>query len=194
MDFEAFKRKEEEKPPALKRKLPEMVPDIEHIEIKRLSVADVEEATLVLRKCTVETNEDEVRGIIKEGLSYGAYVDRMLVGVGLAWVASYDPKKKALRGDHRNAAYVEEVVVLLQYEGKGIRNKILQAIENEAQAKGLSYTVALITPGVPESSESSVTHYGTKTEKVLVQRGYELNKTPEGILAVKDVTYSKEIK
>lgn len=193
MDIEIFKKKEEEKPPALKRKLPEMVPDIEHIEIKRLAPADVEEATLVLRKCTVETNEQEVESIIKEGLSYGAYVDRMLVGVGLAWVSSYDPKKKALKGNHRNAAYIEEIVVLLQYEGMGIRSKILQAIENEAQLIGLNYTIALITPGVPESSESSVTHYGTKTEKVLVQRGYELNPTHEGLLAVKDLSSPREI-
>jgi len=38
-----------------------------------------------MQKCMFSVTEEELSKIVEKGLSYGAFVDRILVGVALSW-------------------------------------------------------------------------------------------------------------
>lgn len=86
-------KKEEKASPKMRVRSPI---DMEEAEIKRLKPEDTEEVTVIMRKCLFSVTDDEVREVLKRNMSYGAYVGRMLVAVGLAWGTAYNPSNLQL--------------------------------------------------------------------------------------------------
>jgi len=161
--------------------------DEEEVEVKRLRREDIEEAVAVMRKCAFDVTETEVGSIIDYGLSFGAYVNRMLIGVGLSWAAEYDPEEKVVRGGERtNALYLEDPAVLLAYEGRGVRRILLRQREGEAKEKKKGYTIAYLYEDLPKGSiVDFIKESGSQLEKLYLSEDYEFFRTEKGVLAVK---------
>jgi len=190
-----FTHKEEEikTPPALKKKRRyELAVDDEESEIKKLTLEDFEDVISIMRKAMFEIGMAEakqIEEILKQGVSYGAYVDRMLVAVGLAWPIAFDRATKTIGKGTANALYLEDVALLLAYEGRGIREKLVKARENEARAMGLQYVVAIASEEVPKEENviEVIKERGTKIERVYLDRGYSFFKSKIGLIAFKEV-------
>ncbi|MBN2478550.1 GNAT family N-acetyltransferase [Candidatus Micrarchaeota archaeon] len=182
--IEGKKEKKDEE----KKKLPVLrTLQDEQIEIKKLnSEEDVENAFKLLKKSGFEVTKKEIEQIVKEGVSFGAYVSRILIAVGLGWKAYLNPKKVSISDGEPNAVYLEDVVVSLQYEGRGIRSMLIKAREKEALANKFLYSMAYISGDLPEGGiEDYIKERGGKLAKEYLLRGYEFHKTKDGTLAVK---------
>jgi len=161
--------------------------DEEEIEVKKLSGSDSEEVVVVMRKCAYDVTGPEVKSIVGYGMSYGAYVNRMLIGVGLSWPAQYDADSRAVRGgEESNAIYQEDPAVLLAYEGRGVRRILLRQIEESAKGKGMDYSIAYLYEDLPKGSiVDFIKESGSQLEKLYLSEEYEFFKTDKGVLAVK---------
>lgn len=160
--------------------------DSDQTEVKLLGEEDAEQAVKVLRKCSFDVTEKEVSAIISQGFSYGAYVDRMLIGVALAWPAHYDEALEDVGGGTPNAVYNEDPAILLAYEGRGVRRILLRKKEEEAAEKGFAYSVAYLYEDTPKGEVSSyIREAGSQLEKLYLSENYVFRKTKRGVLAVK---------
>ncbi|MFH1393436.1 MAG: hypothetical protein ABII71_02565 [Candidatus Micrarchaeota archaeon] len=185
--METFATKKEEKQ-AEEDKKPKFLHllDEEQVEIKRLGDEDIEDTVRVMRKCAFDVTEVEVKNIIDYGMSFGAHVNRMLIGVGLSWPACLDIESKTIRGGDPNALYMEDPAVLLAYEGRGIRRILLEEREKEAAAKGMKQTIAYLYEDLPRGSiVDQIKEAGSQMEKLYLSEGYEFFRTDKGILTVK---------
>jgi GNAT superfamily N-acetyltransferase len=185
--FEKFKvdEKKEQKTEKEKKKFIYLL-DEDQVEIKRLVQEDVEEVVKVMRKCAFDVTEKEVSHIIGYNMSFGAYVNRMLIGVGLSWPAKFDIKQKKIVGGEPNALYLEDPAVLLAYEGRGIRRILLKEREKEAKNRNFSYTVAYLSEDLPKGSiEDYIKESGSQLEKLYLSENYEFLRTERGIIAIK---------
>ena len=144
--FKQAKTKQEAEAP--KKKFIHLL-DEEQVEIKRLTEEDIEECVKVMRKCAFDVTEVEVANIVKYGNSFAATVNRMIVGVGLAWPAKFDGENKRLVGGDPNALYMEDPAVLLAYEGRGIRRILVKEREQEATNNKLAYSIAYLSEDAP---------------------------------------------
>ncbi len=191
-------KKEKEKPKAIERieknekvkKLYEYhVADVEHIEIKKLDEDDLEETLKIIQKSAVEVTSS-VKGVVKDiinkGYSYGAFVDRVLVAVALAFPVGFDKENKEFYDDYENAVYIEDVFLLIAYEGKGIREKLVESVENEAKSRKMDYIV-LITGEIPKGENliDAIKERGTRLERALLKMDYHFARSKEGLLAFK---------
>jgi hypothetical protein len=129
-------------PEALKLRKLNLLSDIESVEIKLLEGEHSKEVHKIMQRNLWEATHGEIASIISEKSSCGAFVERMLVGAGLGWPARYNEKNNGVSGDGaHNALFLEDISLLLAYEGKGIRNLITQERENYARSRGFAYTV-----------------------------------------------------
>ncbi len=171
---------------AVKPKKLELLSDFENVEIKKLMLADLDEVFVIMRKTLWESTKEQVADVLKAGMSYGAYVERMLVGAGLAWPAYYDEKRERIAKGESNAVYLEDVALLLAYEGRGIRKILVEEREKEGKTNGLSYAVSYINPDWPAGTlEDLIKERGNRMEKTYFMRGYEFKRGKDGVLAVK---------
>ncbi len=180
-------KKKVERKPAFRPPRWEEKPAFEKVEVKRLSEEDYEDVIALLRRRQYELTR-EVKGEIKRvlglGYSYGAYVERALVGLVLAFPVGFDPVEKAI-GQGDNAVYMEEVVIALGFESKGIEERLIEEIERDHKGK---YIISLVSDNPPEEDLIAwVERHGTEFAKELVRRGYSLVKHGLGLLAVKRV-------
>lgn len=185
--FEKFKtdEKKEQKTDKDKKKFLYLL-DEDQVEVKRLTPEDIEEVVKVMRKCAFDVTDKEVTYIIDYNLSFGAYVNRMLIGVGLGWPAHFDMKQKKIVGGEPNAMYLEDAGVLLVYEGRGIRRILLKEREIEAKNKNFEYTVAYLSEDLPKGSiEEYIKETGSQLEKLYLSEGYEFLRTDRGMLVMK---------
>lgn len=171
--------------------------DLENMEIKKLEPSDSDDVFMLMKKALWEVSKTQVLDIVKIGFSYGAYVERMLVGVGLASVIYYDEKTgefgqpatdsaEFAAGKNANALFLEEVAFLLAYEGSGIRKLLVEERENAAIANGLSYAIATISSEWSEGNlEDMIKETGNKMEKLYLTQGYSFRKTGDKVIAVK---------
>lgn len=179
-------KKEEEESKAIKPKKLDLFNDLENVEIKKLTLAELEEVHIIMRKTLWEVSKQQIANVLSLGMSYGAYVERMLVGAGLAWTASYDEKKKNVTQGEPNAIYLEDVALLLAYEGRGIRQTLIKEREKYASANDYVYTIGYISPDWPRGNlEDMIKERGNRIEKAYLTDGYKFVRTKEGILAVK---------
>ncbi|HLC69274.1 MAG TPA: hypothetical protein VJH24_05525 [Candidatus Bilamarchaeaceae archaeon] len=188
--YEKFKSDEKEK---LVKKEPQkkqftQLFDEEQTEIKRLNLDDVEDAVKVMRRCAFDVTEKEVEYIVKYGFSFGCYVNRMIVGVGLAWPTYYDPRERVLRGGDANALYLEDPAVLLTYEGRGIRRILVRSREKDARAKQLKYALTYVTEDLPKGSvDDYIKERSSQLEKLYQSEDYQFYKSDRGLLAMKEL-------
>ncbi len=161
--------------------------DVEELEIKKLTETDADETTRVMQKCMFTVNKKEILEIIEKNLSYGAFVDRILVGVALSWGVCWNPETKEFEDGEENALFLEDDAILLSYEGKGIRELLIEKREEEGQKLGFRYVVAITSQFNPEEENvgKMIAQRGNKTEKVLQMRGYLFIKTKNGVVAYK---------
>ncbi|MDO8553474.1 MAG: hypothetical protein Q7S22_01600 [Candidatus Micrarchaeota archaeon] len=156
-------------------------------EVKRLTLEDVEDAVAVMRRCAFDVTDKEVSNIIEYGVSFGCYVNRMLIGVGLAWPAHLNLKEKKIMNGDINALYMEDPAVLLSYEGRGIRRILVQTRENDAKTKNHKYVIAYLSEDLPvESISDYITESGTQLEKLYLSENYTFSRTERGIMALKE--------
>ncbi len=156
-------------------------------EVKRLTLEDVEDAVAVMRRCAFDVTDKEVSNIIEYGVSFGCYVNRMLIGVGLAWPAHLNFKEKKIMNGDVNCLYMEDPAVLLSYEGRGIRRILVQTRENESKSKGYKYTLAYLSEDLPtEEIGDYIKESGTQLEKLYLSEGYTFFRTDRGIMALKE--------
>lgn len=182
--------KKEEKPEVEEKKKAKFVHllDEDQVEIKCLDSEDVEDAVKIMQRCSFEVTEDEVKKVISYRMSFGCYVNRMLIGVGLGWPTSYDSEKRTIISDSNNALYLEEPAVLLMYEGRGIRRILLSARERSAISSNFRYTIAYLSEDIPKGNVVDyIKEGGTQLEKLYLSEDYEFFKTERGVLAVKRV-------
>jgi len=185
MEKFATKKDEEKTTDEKKPKFTHLL-DEEQVEIKRLDETDIEDTVKVMRKCAFDVTELEVQNIIKYEMSFGAHVNRMLIGVGLSWPACLDLESKSIKGGDANALYMEDPAVLLAYEGRGIRRILLKEREKEALRKGLNHTIAYLYEDLPRGSiVDQIKEAGSQLEKIYLSEGYEFFRTDKGILTVK---------
>lgn len=180
--------KQEEKKKAIEAPKKEFVHllDEEEVEVKLLTLEDVEDCVRVMRRCAFDVTDVEVKSIIAFNQSYGATVNRMIVGVGLAWPAKINPKTKKISGGESNALYLEDPAILLAYEGKGIRRILLKEREKSATSAGLEYSIAYLYEDIPKGSISDyLSEAGNQLEKLFLSENYEFHRTPNGVLAFK---------
>ncbi len=185
--FEKFKvdEKKDQKTEKEKKKFLYFL-DQDELEIKRLNAEDIEEVVKVMRKCAFDVTEKEVAYILNYNMSFGAYVNRMLIGVGLGWPAHFSLKQKKIVGGEPNAMYLEDAAVLLIYEGRGIRRILLKERETEGKNKNFDYTVAYLSEDLPKMGvEEYIKETGSQLEKLYLSEGYEFVRTDRGILAIK---------
>ncbi len=162
--------------------------DNDQTEIKRLDLSDLQDAVKVMRRCGFDVTEDEVSLIIKYGRSFGCYVNRMLIGVGLAWPTHYDPETKILSNNEANALYMEDPAVLLSYEGRGIRRILLSTRENDARERGYVYAITYVSEDLPKGSvDEHIKEASSQLEKLYLSEQYEFYKTERGLMALKKV-------
>ncbi|NYZ77706.1 hypothetical protein H0O02_05340 [Candidatus Micrarchaeota archaeon] len=160
--------------------------DEDQVEVKRLTTEDIEDIVKIMRKCSFDVTDKEVGTIIEYNMSFGCYVNRMLIGVGLGWPASYDAEKKAITGMDYNAIYLEDPAVLLIYEGRGIRRILLKEREKEALARNYSYALVYLSEDVPKGSVMEyIKETGSQLEKLYLSENYEFFRTERGVLSVK---------
>jgi len=180
--------KKEEKPEAEEKKKAKFVHllDEDQVEIKCLDSEDVEDALKIMLRCSFEVTGDEVGKVIAYGTSFGCYVNRMLIGVGLGWPTAYDHAKKMIVGGNPNTLYLEEPAVLLMYEGRGIRRILLKAREQSALSSNYKYTMAYLSEDIPKGNVMDyIKEGGTQLEKLYLSEDYEFFRTSKGVLAVK---------
>ncbi len=163
--------------------------DMEEAEIKLLAREDVEEAGKVMRKCLFSVTDKEIEAIIAKGMSYGAFVDRMLVAVALSWAVRFNPDTKDFEQGEDNAVFLEDDAILLTYEGKGIRELLIEKREEEGGAHRLGYSVAITSQAHPQGENVSevVRQRGNKTEKALLKKEYKFFKTKNGVIAYRNL-------
>jgi hypothetical protein len=180
--FEVEKKTEKE---AKKPKFLHLL-DEEEVEVKRLEKDDLEESVKVMRKCAFDVTEGEVTSIIEYKKSFGATVNRMLIGIGLGWPAKLDIDRKVITSGEPNALYLEDPAVLLAYEGRGIRRILLKEREKEAVSSGLKYTIGYLYEDIPKGSIAEyIMEAGSQLEKLYLSENYEFFRTERGILAFK---------
>ncbi len=169
-------------------KKPKIVPkvDIEEIEVKLLDEDDLEDVSKVMKKCSFEVLDDEILEIISFGMSFGATVNRVVVGVGLAWPARFSKRSLDLVDGRPNALFLEDPAVLLAFEGRGIRRLLIKEREREAKRQGFRYVVSYLDEDVPtEDISEYIKEAGSKLEMIYLQEGYFFAKTDKGVLAYK---------
>ncbi len=160
--------------------------DQDETEIKKLTQDDLDDAVKVMRKCAFDVTDKEVAMIIDYKMSFGCYVNRMLIGVGLSWPAHYDEQSKGIRNGEANAIYLEDPAVLLSYEGRGIRRILLKTREDNAKASGMKYVITYLSEDLPKGGlEDYIREAGSQLEKLYLSENYQFLKTDRGILAIK---------
>jgi len=158
----------------------------DQVEVKLLSKDDLEATVKIMRRCAFDVTESEVATIINYNLSYGAYVDRMMVGVSLGWPASFDEEHLVITTKEPNAIYNEDPAVLLTYEGRGIRRILLRKKEDVAREEKFTYSIAYLYEDIPKGEVSQyVREAGSQLEKLYLSEDYVFHKTKKGVLAVK---------
>jgi hypothetical protein len=191
--MESFKQSEKKlETEAPKKKFIELL-DTEEVEVKRLDAEDIEDCVKVMRKCAFDVTEVEVGNIIAYGKSFGATVNRMLVGVGLAWPAKLDLERKIITSGDPNALYMEDPAVLLAFEGRGVRRILLGEREKEAGSSELRYVIGYLYEDMPKGNIADyITEAGSTLEKLYLSEDYEFFRTEKGILAFKDLGVAKK--
>ncbi|MCX6773599.1 MAG: GNAT family N-acetyltransferase [Candidatus Micrarchaeota archaeon] len=196
---EAEKRKEMEKkmeaPSALKRK--ELLEDMkilssnEIVEIKRLDEEDLEEVVKLMRKALFEIGKKEmkeIKDILKQGHSYGAYVDRFIIGVGLGFPIYFDRSEKFFSSEEApNALYMEDAAVLIDYQGKGVIEMLVEEREKEARVNGLEYVVGISGDNINGDIRAEIEKGGTLMQKKYLQLNYRFANTESGFVVFKKV-------
>ena len=183
-------KKEEKKPEVEEKKKAKFVHllDEDQVEIKCLDSEDLEDAVKIMQRCSFEVTEDEVKKVISYKMSFGCYVYRMLIGLGLCWPTSFESEKRTIISDSHNALYLEEPAVLLMYEGRGIRRILLSARERSAISSNFRYAIAYLSEDIPKGNVVDyIKEGGTQLEKLYLSEEYEFFKTEKGVLAVKRV-------
>jgi len=141
-----------------------------------------------MRKCAFDVTEAEVKNIVDYGVSFGAAVNRMLIGIGLSWPAKLDVETMLITTGEPNALYLEDPAVLLAYEGRGIRRILLKEREKEAARTGLKYVMGYLYEDIPKGNISAyIREAGSQLEKLYLSEEYEFHRTDRGILAFKRV-------
>ncbi len=163
--------------------------DEDQVEVKKLDETDIEDVVKIMRKCAFDVTDSEVLKIIKYGLSFGCYVNRMLIGVGLGWPASYDPEKRRIIAGEYNAVYLEDPAVLLMYEGRGIRSILLRQRERAGRTSDYKYAIAYLSEDIPKGNVVDyIKEAGSQLEKLYLGGDYEFFRTERGVLSVKRLT------
>ncbi|MFH1520064.1 MAG: hypothetical protein ABID61_00290 [Candidatus Micrarchaeota archaeon] len=184
--MESFKQTEKKKDfESPKKKFLHLL-DEDEVEVKRLTIEDIDECVKVMRKCAFDVTEVEVGNIVKYGKSFGAAVNRMIIGVGLGWPACLDPKQMIITNSQPNAMYLEDPAVLLAYEGRGVRRILLKEREREAVQSQYEYAMGYLYEDIPkENIADYITEAGSQLEKLYLSEEYKFIRTEKGILAFK---------
>lgn len=188
--METFAQKKEEKEEPIEKEAapPKFLHllDEDQVEIKRLDSEDLDDSLKVMRKCAFDVTLEEVEEIVDFDMSFGAHVNRMIIGVGLSWPAYLDYETKKISGDEPNALYIEDPAVLLAYEGRGIRRMLLREREKEAKSRGYQYTMAYLYEDLPRGDiVDMIKEAGSQLEKLFLSEDYEFHRTEKGILTIK---------
>ena len=166
--------------------------DTEEIELKILTEEDIEDIVEVFKKVMVTIGNEELRGIrevLKEQLSFGAYVDRMLVGFILGWKICFDKDSKSIATcDNPNTLYMEDIAVLNEYEAKGVRKALLLEMEKVSKEKGIPFLLTIVGDNPKEEDIiKKIEEGGTKHTKLLLEKGYKFFKSEHGLVAYKKI-------
>ncbi|MBD3209992.1 hypothetical protein GF318_01270 [Candidatus Micrarchaeota archaeon] len=160
--------------------------DEDQVEVKKLEDEDIEEAVKVMKRCAFDVSEGEVKSIVDYNKSYGATVNRLIIGVGLSWPARLDVETMTITSGEPNALYLEDPAVLLAYEGRGIRRILLKEREKEAGKSGFKYAIGYLYEDIPKGNVSDyIREAGSQLEKLYLSEEYEFHRTDRGILAFK---------
>ena len=189
-----FKEKEEEKAEqkVKKRFKGDIEIDSEEIQLKKLEVSDLQNVIAIMRRAMFEISKSEIKEIeeiISYGMSYAAYVEGIMVSVGLAWPVHFSPEYKTFLNEEPNAIFLHSIALLVAYEGKGIREKLIDIREKEGIKNGYVYAVSLVGENPKdEDIVKMIEDRGTKEERAFLKMGYAFIKSENGLIAYKTLT------
>ncbi|MEM4295429.1 MAG: hypothetical protein QXS91_01325 [Candidatus Anstonellales archaeon] len=189
--MEKTKEKKIEEPIALeRRRIKSFAVDSEQTEFKLLEKEDIDDVVSVLRRTAFEIGEKEIKEleeIIRYKTSYGAYVDRLLVGLSLSWPLCFNELTKSLYScNEANTLYLQDIAILIAFEGHGIREKLIELTEQRAKEKKLNYVVCVCGENPKEDELNYVIEKrGTKLERALYNANYKFFKGHYGLTAYK---------
>jgi hypothetical protein len=111
------------------------------------------------------------------------------VSVGLSWEVRFNTETLEFEEGEGNAIFLEDDAVLLAYEGRGLRELLIEKREEEGKERGKEYAVAITSSINPNDSNlgDAMRQRGNKTEKALIRRGYAFSKTQNGVVAYKKI-------
>jgi hypothetical protein len=160
------------------------------IEIKKLSAEDLKEVMELMERCGAGMNRKELLTIIKQGFSFGAYIERRLVAVGFAELVIFDEKTGEIYNSNEsgeaNALLLHEPLIPIIYEGKGIASELIDEREKEGKRKGLNYVVAELNSFLPVSDiETFVKEHGSHLDKLYLKKQYSFLPTESGGIVYK---------
>ncbi len=162
MKKEKKKKQTSKKEKKKKKKVIVKPPSAYNVEIRPVTLDDLKDVIKIFEDAKFDITKGEVEHILKFGMSFGAFVNRQLVAVGLAWPAVFDPETTTLTvSDEPNALYLEDVAVLKKFEGRRIRSMLIIARETEAIKKGLDYVITQESkdPKLKDLLESAYVNY-----------------------------------
>lgn len=182
---EIFQEKEKLKEKEFKKiKIEPKFEDLEEVEIGKLTEEDFDEVFRLLTRVGWEVDKKDLLKILKYRMSFGAFVERMLIAVALAWPVHFDENSLVLKEGNENSLYLEEVAILLKYEGSGIRKRLILARENEAK-KNFAFTLSILEKISTQSSTLSIREERFCSAEIFKELNYTLIPLNDKIIAFK---------
>jgi len=168
-----------EKKQKKKVKVQPLVPTEYNVEIRLLTLSDLKDSMKVFENAKFDITKGEVEHILQFDMSYGAFVNRKLMAVGLAWPANFDPKEVTVTiSETPNAMYLEDVAIFKKSEGRRIRSMLITSRENESIKRGLDYVVTQeskdpMLKDLIEAAYINYLKYKSKNNKVYMAKHLE---------------------
>ncbi len=170
-----FKLAEEERPKALDLKKYNLLEfGGENIEIKRLSKEDKEDIKSLLKKeaIFIKDMDDFFE------YSFGAFLERMLIGVALVEEFSFK---------NENALNIKYLEIILEFVGRGIKEKLIEEVEKEAKKKGFNYVIRKLDFSDLDNLKEEIEEKGSLEERIYLKRSYKFDLLDGDVYAYKEI-------
>ncbi len=157
------------------------------VEIKLLDESDLKLVFKFLIERGSTVKKQQLRKLLSYKETYGAFVERRLVGVLVGEIIGYDGEEIYDEGD--NALFIYEPIIDDFYEGKGLVVQLLtHSMKKAVQNRGVEYIVCQLDDVLPPTNlEDVLKERGSKFGQILLKFGFEFIPYDDYTLAVKQI-------
>ncbi len=161
------------------------------VEIKLLEEEDIDDVLHFLSHQHIDATKEEVLDVIKDKASYGAYVNRQLIGLVLSWPVCFERETKDLHnceeGEVANALYIQTIDVNDMYKDSGAYRALLEAEAEKASELKLKFLMVLFEGKIKGPIEAYINGEATYKERFFYNEGFMFFNHVYGILAIRRV-------